>query len=119
MNRGILARDGQDSLAINEEPFSDRKYLPLTARSRMIQELDKEHLALMIPFIAILSGVAIACTAIITQHIRKTREAEWLASLKSQMLEQGLSPEDIERVLAAGPGPQLVQRRNPRSCRWT
>jgi hypothetical protein len=67
-----------------------------------LHNLDAGVLALMIPLLGIVVGGLIAATALLSSAWRKVRQAEFDASLKSQMLEQGKSVEEIERVLAAG-----------------
>ena len=54
--------------------------------------------ALIIPALALL----IPIVAIIAHHWQQVRRAELERRLKEQMLERGMSAEDIERVLAAG-----------------
>jgi hypothetical protein len=54
-------------------------------------------------FGGISAGVIVACTAIvfITDHLHKTRQSEIEAWLKLNMLERGMSAEDIRTVLEA------------------
>lgn len=61
-----------------------------------------EKLALVIPVFALGIGGAIAVTAIIAYHFRKAREREMDVRLKAQLVEQGRSADEIERILSAG-----------------
>lgn len=69
-----------------------------------LHELDAEKLAMLIPMIGMVGGFAVAIAAIGFGQWRRVKQAEFDASLKSQMLDQGRSLEEIERVLAAGKG---------------
>jgi hypothetical protein len=51
--------------------------------------------------IAIVCSTLGAAIATVAKEWRKAREAELEASLKSELLQQGRSPEEIERVLKA------------------
>jgi hypothetical protein len=51
-------------------------------------------LGTLIPIVAIVFGC-------ITEYLRKTRQAEIDASLKREMLERGMSADDIRKVLEA------------------
>ncbi len=59
-----------------------------------------------IPFIA---GVIVAVTAIISINRRKMQRDDMEATLKMEMIERGMSAEEIERVLAARIGPPKRQ----------
>ena len=59
-------------------------------------------LGICIPFAA---GVTVAVTAIIVGNRRKMQRDDMEATLKMEMIERGMSAEDIERVLAARIGP--------------
>ena len=61
---------------------------------------------LLITFVAlpIICGSLIALTAIITDHKRKSVRDDMEATLKMEMLQRGMSAEDIERVLSARSG---------------
>ena len=52
---------------------------------------------------ALIAGVIVACVAIvsITDHLRKSHQAEIDASLKQDMLNRGMSAADIKTVLEA------------------
>jgi hypothetical protein len=49
----------------------------------------------------IIGGFLIAMTAIITDYRRKSQRDDMEATLKMEMIQRGMSAEDIERVLAA------------------
>jgi len=61
----------------------------------------------------IICGSLIALTAIVTDHKRKSQRDDMEATLKMEMLQRGLSAEDIERVLSARFG---GSRRGARKC---
>jgi hypothetical protein len=48
--------------------------------------------------------VIVAVVSSVAKNWRKVHESEHLAALKQSMIERGMSPDDIERVLRAGPG---------------
>jgi hypothetical protein len=52
-------------------------------------------MALLIPIVAIVFGT-------VTDYLRKTRVAELDAALKRDMLERGMTPDQIKTVLEAG-----------------
>jgi hypothetical protein len=54
--------------------------------------------------IAIVCSTLGAAIATIAKEWRKAREAELEASLKAELISQGRSPEEIERVLKASSG---------------
>lgn len=69
----------------------------------MEQILRSPHtFAMLIPLAGIIGGLLIAVAAIITSNWRRVKQAEFEASLKAQMLDQGRTIDEIERVLAAG-----------------
>lgn len=55
----------------------------------------------LIGLLSVLMGGLIAITAIVSVHWRKARRAEQDAALKQQMIERGMSAEQIAQVLAA------------------
>ena len=57
---------------------------------------------LLIPVVMAVVGGIIAVCAIVMVQWRKHRLAEMEISLKQEMVQRGMSAEDIERVLAAG-----------------
>lgn len=50
-------------------------------------------------FIAVLLGCAIPIVVLVTDHQRKARQAELDHQLKSEMIAQGKSPEEIQAML--------------------
>jgi hypothetical protein len=58
-------------------------------------------LPFLVAIVAIGGGILAGIITSILQHIRKVRTAEMEASLKAQMIERGMSAEEIERVLRA------------------
>ncbi|MEX0676204.1 MAG: hypothetical protein WD063_03975 [Pirellulales bacterium] len=60
-------------------------------------------LGISIPFAA---GIIVALTAIITGHLRKMQRDDMEATLKMEMIQRGMSADEIERVLAARIGSQ-------------
>jgi hypothetical protein len=56
---------------------------------------------LMIPILPMLCGTLIAIIAIISHAWRKHRQSEMEMALKQDMLNRGMSAEDIERVIVA------------------
>ena len=54
-------------------------------------------------FLGLVAFVIVACTALvfITDHLHKTRQSEIEAWLKLNMLERGMSAEDIRTILEA------------------
>lgn len=69
----------------------------------VIQQLDLPRLGILVGFTAIVSGAAIAISAILSHNWRKVRQSEIDAALKAQMLEQGLSAQEVEQVISASP----------------
>lgn len=85
----------------------------------MLQEflrLQPHQLAMLVPFAGMLTAVVIATVALTSHQWRRAREAEIQATLKSQMLEQGMSADDIERVLAAGSAKRMKKWRKDFAC---
>jgi hypothetical protein len=56
---------------------------------------------LAIPILAIVGGITIAIIAIVSSAWQKNRQVEVEAALKQDMLNRGMSAEDIERVIKA------------------
>jgi hypothetical protein len=55
-----------------------------------------------IPIVAIVSGCSVGICATISASWRRIRQAEINAALQHKMLEQGMSADDIKKVLEAG-----------------
>ncbi len=53
--------------------------------------------------LGILGGATIAVSAIISDSWRKVRQVEELNAIKMQMLERGMTAEDIVKVISASP----------------
>ena len=66
-----------------------------------MSELFVRNPGLLIPCLAIAGGVLIAVVAILNHTWRRHREAELEASLKQDMLNRGMSADDIVRVIRA------------------
>jgi hypothetical protein len=73
--------------------------------------------ALILIAIPIVGGVLIAITAILSDAYRKIQRDDMTATLKMEMIQRGMSPEDIERVLAARMGAQPC-RKSKRDWKW-
>jgi hypothetical protein len=58
----------------------------------------------IVPVLAIVGGLLIAAIGIFVGSWRKVRQAEMDAALKQDMLNRGMSAEEIERVLKASSG---------------
>lgn len=58
-------------------------------------------LPFLVAIVAIGGGILAGIITSILQHFRKLRIAEMESSLKAQMIERGMSAEEIERVLHA------------------
>jgi hypothetical protein len=67
----------------------------------MQEILNSRNLEMLIPILAIVGGCLIAIIAIVSHHWAKVRQTEMEAALKQEMLRQGLSASDIERVISA------------------
>jgi hypothetical protein len=67
------------------------------------ERLPPEHLTMLLCIMIPLAGlVTIAVVWIFAFYWRKVRQNDTEASLKSQMLDRGMSADEIERVLRAG-----------------
>ncbi len=60
---------------------------------------------LVVISIPLVGGILIAITAILAGTYRKMQRDDMTAILKMEMIQRGMSPEDIERVLAARMSP--------------
>ena len=73
--------------------------------SELLQKLDgSELLALFTVVVGTIVGGIIAVTGIVTGHCRKARRAELEAALKQEMLQRGMSADEIVRVVTASRG---------------
>lgn len=71
-----------------------------------------EEILITLIALPIVCGSLIALTAIITEHKRKSTRDDMEATLKMEMLQRGMTAEDIERVLAARMGSVRKQARS-------
>jgi hypothetical protein len=60
-------------------------------------------------------GCLVAIVAVVSVNLRKTRQAELEASLKHKMLDQGMSADDIKKVLGASTLPSWAQCQQPKN----
>jgi len=67
---------------------------------------------LLIPIVAIFMGCLTGMVAIITGNWQRVRKAELAAALKQEMIQRGMSSEDIKRVLET----PLVTMRKESHC---
>ncbi|MGE5612562.1 MAG: hypothetical protein ACM359_25160 [Bacillota bacterium] len=58
-------------------------------------------LGVLIPLAAVIGGITIAVISVITTHAVKARQAELEAALKRDMINRGMSAEQIKQVLEA------------------
>jgi hypothetical protein len=56
---------------------------------------------LLLGLVAILGGLSIGLVSVVTYHFRRSRKDDIEATLKMEMLERGMSAEEIQTVLAA------------------
>lgn len=82
----------------------------------MSEWLSQQNAASLMPLVAVTLGLLVAITAIVCAAWTKVRRAEAQvhiaeteAALKQQMIEKGMSADEIERVLAAGKGKKSKQ----------
>lgn len=68
------------------------------------------------------TGIIIGVTLIVSSYRRKMQRDDMEATLKMEMIERGMSAEDIERVLAARIGPpsrhQCSHRSRKHASQW-
>jgi hypothetical protein len=70
---------------------------------------------MLIPIVAIVGGLAVGAIAIIGSNTLKARQAELEAFLKQDMLNRGLSPEQIRQVLEARMSSSMEVLKRPRA----
>jgi hypothetical protein len=85
----------------------------------MLDWLSQQSAGQMIGLVAVIGGPLIAIVAIVSAawaRVRRAelqaRQAETEAVLKQQMIERGMSADEIVRVLAAGQGKNSKQHAN-------
>ena len=59
---------------------------------------------MLVGVIAILGGVTVAITKVVSSHYRRTQRDEMEATLKMEMVQRGMSADEIARVLEAQDG---------------
>jgi hypothetical protein len=73
--------------------------------SELLQQLNgAELMVLLTLLLGILVGGIIAVTAIVTAHLRETHQAQQEAILKQEMLQRGMSAEEIVQVITTSRG---------------
>ena len=60
--------------------------------------------------IPLVGGILIAITAILAGNYRKMQRDDMNATLKMEMIQRGMSADEIERVLQAGMSPPAARR---------
>jgi hypothetical protein len=80
------------------------------SRWAMFEWLSQQSAGQLIGLTAVLMGPLIAIVAIASAAWARVRRMEMEASLKEQMIERGMSADEIERVLAAGQGKRCRHR---------
>lgn len=74
----------------------------------VVSELNEETLialcGILLGAIAILGGITVAITLVVSSHYRRKQLDEMEATLKMEMIQRGMAAEEIERVLAARMG---------------
>jgi hypothetical protein len=75
----------------------------------MLEWLSQQNAGQVIAILAISGGITVAVVSVLSGAWVRVRRAEFLAqqaetdaALKQQMIERGMSADEIERVLAAG-----------------
>jgi hypothetical protein len=76
----------------------------------MMDTLALQHPGVLVAIAAVIGATLIVLAAIVTVHLRSVRRTELEAALKQDMLNRGMSVDEIERVirvseLAAPPAP--------------
>ena len=72
---------------------------------------DIQNLALcgmLVGVVAIVGGISVAITKVISAHYRKTQLDEIEATLKMEMIQRGMSAGEIKQVLEAKTGPTKI-----------
>ncbi len=59
-------------------------------------------LSMVIPIVAITCGVGYAIVKTLAKAIQQTKQSEHVAIIKQQMLDRGMSADDIAKVVNAG-----------------
>ncbi len=73
--------------------------------SEVITNLDDEVLlalsGMLVGVIAIVGGISVAITKVVSSHYRRTQLDEMDATLKLEMIQRGMSADEIKQVLDA------------------
>jgi hypothetical protein len=76
--------------------------------NEVITKLDQETLlglvGMMLGLVAIIGGIIVAITVVFSAHRRRTQLDEMEATLKMEMIQRGMSAEEIAQVLGAKMG---------------
>jgi cytochrome bd-type quinol oxidase subunit 1 len=72
--------------------------------------------AIFVPFVAITSGAVIAVTAIIVGNWSQVRRTQQETELKQEMLQLGMSADEIVRVVQATSGSEMDRKREKSRC---
>ena len=74
----------------------------------LVTKLDQETLlglcGMLLGAIAIIGGISVTITHVMSAHYRRTQLDEMEATLKMEMIQRGMSAEDITQVLGARMG---------------
>ncbi len=74
----------------------------------ILSKLDNDDMlavfGMLVGVVAILGGVAVAITAVVSAHRRRMQLDEMEATLKMEMIQRGMSAEEIARVLESRMG---------------
>ncbi|HEX3726788.1 MAG TPA: hypothetical protein VHV08_11125 [Pirellulales bacterium] len=77
--------------------------------SELLAKLDNDSIlalgGMLVGMVAILGGMTVAITKLMASYYRKTQLDEMEATLKMEMIERGMSADDIARILQARMGP--------------
>lgn len=71
----------------------------------VISKLDSEDVialcGMVVGVVAILGGITVAVAKVVSSHYRRTQLDEMEATLKMEMIQRGMSADEISQVLAA------------------
>lgn len=73
---------------------------------------------LVVPVVVFAMGGIVAATAVVSLHWRRSREAAYNARLKQMMIEQGMSAEDIVRIIESSPNGRAAPRTRRRDAQY-
>jgi hypothetical protein len=76
--------------------------------SEIISKLDTDAIlalsGMLVGVVAIIGGITVAITKVVSSHYRKTQLDEMAATLKMEMIQRGMSADEIKQVLEAKMG---------------